>query len=181
MTLEEIEQQIKVCQECRLCEKRTNAVPGEGNKKAELVFIGEGPGKNEDIEGRPFVGSAGKFLNAMLESVGMKREDVFITNIVKCRPPNNRDPEEDEAQKCVSLYLWNQLELISPVLIATLGRHSMYRFLPSHLKISDVHGKPKKVTNEKTKKTFNILPLYHPAAALYNGGLRETLEKDFKN
>ena len=180
MTLEELEKQIKKCQECPLAKIRTNAVPGEGSFSAKIVFLGEGPGKSEDEQGRPFVGAAGKFLTEMIESIGLKREDVFITNIVKCRPPNNRDPEENEVKTCTELYLWRQLELINPVLIATLGRHSMYRFLPSHFKISEVHGKPKRVANEKTGRVFNILPLYHPAAALYNGGLRETLKKDFQ-
>ena len=180
MSLEELAEKIKKCGECRLCETRTNAVPGEGSASAKIVFIGEGPGKEEDLQGRPFVGAAGKFLTQMIESVGLKREDIFITNIVKCRPPENRDPEDDEVKTCTELYLWKQIELINPVLIATLGRHSMYRFLPQTFKISDVHGKPKKIENKRSGKSFNLLPLYHPAAALYNGGLRETLEKDFK-
>lgn len=195
MNLEIIAQQIKKCEKCRLCEKRTNAVPGEGSPTAKIVFIGEGPGRNEDLQGRPFVGAAGKFLTEMLESIGMKREDVFITNIVKCRPPNNRDPFDDEVEICAKLYLWNQLDLINPKLVATLGRHSMYRFLPRDLKISEVHGnlqtqkaeqsshdgKPRKAINKITGKTFNILPLYHPAAALYNGSIRQTMLDDFKN
>ncbi len=180
MNLKDLEKQIKKCQKCRLYKERTNAVFGDGDFKAKIVFIGEAPGKAEDLEGKPFIGAAGKFLTSMIESIGLKREDVFITNIVKCRPPNNRDPQDDEADICSDLYLWKQLELINPLLVATLGRHSMYRFLPNTFKISDVHGKPKKIVNKKTKKTFNILPLYHPAAALYNGGLRETLEEDFK-
>ncbi len=180
MTLSDIERQIKACQECPLAKTRTNAVPGEGNFSADIVFLGEGPGKDEDLQGRPFVGAAGKFLTQMIKSIGLKREDVFITNIVKCRPPNNRDPEDDEVSVCTELYLWRQLELVNPILIATLGRHSMHRFLPKNFKISQIHGIPKKVTNKKTGKTFNILPLYHPAAALYNGALRETLENDFK-
>ncbi|MEK7452830.1 MAG: uracil-DNA glycosylase [Patescibacteria group bacterium] len=180
MTLEEIEKQVKKCKKCRLYKERKNAVFGEGNYSAKIVFIGEAPGKNEDLEGRPFIGSAGKFLNSMLESINIRREDVFITNIVKCRPPNNREPLDDEVYICTSLYLWNQLELINPILIVILGRHSMYRFLPKNLKISDIHGKLKNFINEKTGKFFNILPLYHPAAALYNGSLREILKKDFK-
>jgi len=181
MTLKELEEKAKVCRECRLCEGRQNVVFGEGNEKAKIVFIGEGPGKSEDEQGRPFVGAAGKFLAEMLESIGMTKEDVYITNIVKCRPPGNRDPEDDEVKTCTELYLWHQLEIINPTLVATLGRHSMHRFLPERFRISQEHGKPKKVENETTGRTFNILPLYHPAAALYNGGLRETLQKDFKN
>jgi DNA polymerase len=180
MTLKELEEKIKVCKECRLCENRTNSVPGEGSETAKIVFIGEGPGKEEDLQGRPFVGAAGKFLTQMIESIGMKREDVFITNIVKCRPPNNRDPEDNEVKSCTELYLWRQLNIIDPVLVATLGRHSMYRFLPQTFKISQEHGKPKKIFNKISNREFNILPLYHPAAALYNGGLRATLEEDFK-
>ncbi len=180
MDLEAISNQIKQCQACRLAQGRANAVPGMGNTRTKVVFIGEGPGKQEDAQGEPFVGSAGKFLNTMLESIKMSRSDVFITNIVKCRPPGNRDPQEDEIEKCTSLYLWNQLELINPLLIATLGRHSMHEFLPETAKISAVHGKPMQTVNKRTGKSFNVLPLYHPAAALYNGRLRETLLDDFK-
>ncbi len=180
MNLEAISNQIKQCQACRLAQGRTNAVPGMGNVHAKVVFIGEGPGKQEDAKGEPFVGAAGKFLNTMLESIAMSRSDVFITNVVKCRPPGNRDPQEDEISACTSLYLWNQLELINPLLIATLGRHSMYNFLPQATKISLVHGKLMEVVNKHIGKSFNVLPLYHPAAALYNGGLRQTLLDDFK-
>jgi uracil-DNA glycosylase len=180
MTIEKIAEQVKKCRACRLCEERTNAVPGVGNPRAKVVFIGEGPGKDEDKQGEPFVGAAGKFLNEMIKSVGWERKDVFITNVVKCRPPENRDPQEDEIETCTSLYLWNQLELINPILVATLGRHSMYKFLPSTVKISQVHGTPMQIVNKKTGKKFNILPLYHPAAALYNGSMRATLLADFQ-
>ncbi len=180
MNLEELEKQIKKCKKCNLYKKRIKAVPGEGSKNAKLVFIGEGPGRLEDLKGRPFVGASGKLLSEMLEEINLKREDVFITNIVKCRPPQNRDPQDDEVEICTKFYLWKQLEFINPVLVATLGRHSMYRFLPKNFKISEVHGKPKKIINKKIGKKFNFLPLYHPAAALYNGGLREILKKDFK-
>lgn len=180
MTLNEVAEKVRICQSCRLCEGRTNAVPGVGSSKAEVVFIGEGPGRDEDKQGEPFVGAAGKFLNEMLAGINLKREDVFITNVVKCRPPDNRDPLEDEVQTCASLYLWKQLEIINPVLIVTLGRHSMYNFLPETVKISKVHGAPMQATIKKMGKVFNILPLYHPAAALYNGGLRQTLIADFQ-
>ncbi len=161
---------------CELKETATQAVFGDGNANAGVVFIGEAPGKNEDIEGRPFVGAAGKFLTEMLEGIGMKREDIYITNIVKYRPPNNRDPLPEEKESC-NKWLIKELTIISPKLIVFLGRHSMTRFFPTE-KISDIHGKLLiKNTPEFGKQAF--MPLYHPAAALYNGGMRETLIKDF--
>jgi len=170
-SLEIIAEQVKACTRCRLAETRNKAVPGEGNPHTEVMLVGEGPGFNEDQQGRPFVGNAGKFLEEMLASIGLTREDVFIANIVKCRPPDNRDPEDDEKIACAP-YLDGQLKLINPLLIVCLGRHSMGYFLPG-LKISAVHGEPKKRGNRY------ILPLYHPAAALHNGGLRQTLIDDF--
>lgn len=163
---------------CKLKETATQAVFGDGNANTEVVFIGEAPGKNEDIEGRPFVGAAGKFLAEMLKNIEMKREDIYITNIVKYRPPNNRDPLPEEKEACND-WLINELNIISPKLIVFLGRHSMGRFFPTE-KISDIHGKLliKKVSEFKEKQAF--IPMYHPAAALYNGGMRETLMKDFK-
>ncbi|HET8991412.1 MAG TPA: uracil-DNA glycosylase [Candidatus Saccharimonadales bacterium] len=149
----------------------TQLVFGDGNEDAEIVFIGEAPGKNEDLQGKPFVGAAGKFLNEMLESIGLTRQDVYITNIVKYRPPNNRDPLPTEKQAFLP-YLENQLEIIQPKLVVTLGRHSMNCFLPE-LQISVVHGQPKRYKNRV------YLPLFHPAAALYNGGMRQTLVDDF--
>jgi len=160
----------------------TQLVFGDGNPNAEIVFIGEAPGKNEDIQGKPFVGAAGKFLNEMLEQIGLVREDVYITNIVKYRPPNNRDPLPDE-KKAFLPYLQAQLEVIQPKIVATLGRHSMNCFLPD-LQISKVHGKPKRIKirmkqHEGDVLEIVIMPLFHPAAALYNGGLRQTLIDDF--
>jgi len=162
---------------CKLKGTATQAVFGDGNPETEIVFIGEAPGKNEDIEGRPFVGAAGKFLAEMLENIGIKRENIYITNIVKYRPPNNRDPEQDEKETCND-WLINELKIISPKLIVFLGRHSMTRFFPTE-KISDIHGKLliKNIPELEKKQAF--MPLYHPAAALYNGGMRETLIKDF--
>jgi uracil-DNA glycosylase family 4 len=164
-----------------LAASATQLVFGEGNADADLVFIGEAPGKNEDLAGKPFVGAAGKFLNEMLDMVGLKRENVYITNIVKYRPPNNRDPLPDE-KKAFLPYLQSQLEVIRPKVVATLGRHSMNCFLPD-LQISQVHGQPTRVMLrlKKNKDTLEvvILPLFHPAAALYNGGLRQTLIDDF--
>ena len=163
---------------CELKNTATQAVFGDGNADTDVVFIGEAPGKNEDKEGRPFVGAGGKFLAEMLESIKMKREDIYITNIVKYRPPNNRDPEPQEKADC-NEWLISELKIISPKLIVFLGRHSMGRFFPEE-KISDIHGKLliKNVPELDKKQAF--LPLYHPAAALYNGGMRETLMKDFK-
>lgn len=153
----------------------TQLVFGDGNPEAAIVFIGEAPGKNEDEQGLPFVGAAGKFLNEMLESIGLRREDVYITNIVKYRPPNNRDPEPEE-KKAFWPYLVRQLDVIQPKLVVTLGRHSMEYFLPNQ-RISAIHGQPKRISFGERKQV--ILPLFHPAAALYNGGMRETLIEDF--
>ena len=175
--MQELEEKINVCRDCRLCESRTKAVPGSGSYGAKIVFIGEGPGKEEDLQGKPFVGAAGKFLNTMLKEIGWKREDVFITNVVKCRPPNNRDPLSDEVANCFK-YLDTQLKFIKPALIVTLGRHSMERFLPGY-KISEIHGQPKRVQGIFTEQQV-IFPLYHPAAALYNPALRATLIADMK-
>lgn len=163
----------KICSE--LAEQATNLVMGDGNLDADIVFIGEAPGKNEDLQGLPFVGAAGKFLNEMLASVNLERSDVYITNIVKYRPPNNRDPLPQEKQAFWP-YLIKQLQIIQPKIIITLGRHSMEYFLPG-MKISEIHGQPKRVQFGDEKVV--IMPLFHPAAALYNGGLRQTLLDDF--
>lgn len=176
-TLIEIAEQVKSCTKCGLCKTRTNAVPGSGNPNAEIIFIGEGPGKNEDLKGEPFVGAAGKFLEELLNGIGMQRSDVFITNIVKCRPPGNRDPEPIEVATCYP-YLEKQVALIKPKLIVLLGRHAMYRFLPSDLQISKVHGQAYNYKGIATEKQV-YLPLYHPAVALYNGSYRDILKKDF--
>lgn len=166
----------KLCT-CTLKEEATQAVPGEGSADAEILFIGEAPGKNEDLQGVPFIGAAGKFLALMLASIGLKREDIYITNIVKYRPPNNRDPLPDEILACEE-WLHKQIKIIQPKIIVTLGRHAMEHFIPGK-KISEVHG-------QSFQKTFpglgtqTFFVLYHPAAALYNGSLRATLLKDFK-
>ncbi len=149
----------------------TQLVFGDGNPSAEIVFIGEAPGKNEDLQGIPFIGAAGKFLNKMLATIDLKREDIYITNIIKYRPPNNRDPLPEEKEAWLPI-LQEQLNILEPKLIVTLGRHSMDAVLPG-LKISQVHGEPKRF------KGRVYLPLFHPAAALYNGGLRQTLLDDF--
>jgi len=158
-----------------LAKTATNLVMGDGNADADIVFIGEAPGKNEDLQGLPFVGAAGKFLNEMLAGIGLERKDIYITNIVKYRPPNNRDPEPAE-KKAFWPFLVKQLQVIQPKIVVTLGRHSMEYFLPNQ-KISVIHGEPKRVAFGDDKVI--ILPLFHPAAALYNGGMRETLIEDF--
>ena len=164
-----------------LAASATQLVFGDGNPAAKIVFIGEAPGKNEDIQGKPFVGAAGKFLNEMLEGIGLERKDVYITNIVKYRPPDNRDPLPEE-KKAFLPYLQAQLEAIQPQLVVTLGRHSMNCFLPD-LQISKIHGEAKRIRISMKESgevlTIVILPLFHPAAALYNGGMRQTLIDDF--
>lgn len=153
----------------------TQLVFADGNPEADIVFIGEAPGKNEDLQGVPFIGAAGKFLNEMLATIGLKREDIYITNIVKYRPPNNRDPLPQEKKEFWP-YLVRQLDVIAPKLVVTLGRHSMEYFLPNQ-KISTIHGEPKRIKFGDREQV--VMPLYHPAAALYNGGLRQTLLDDF--
>ena len=172
LTIELLSEKLKAWDGCELA-KKSNPVLGEGNPNADVVFIGEAPGKREDELGRPFVGPAGKFLDELLGSIGFKREDVYITNIVKYRPPGNRDPEPEEKTACLP---WVKLELaiIKPKVIATLGKHALNEFFPK-LSISHVHGKAQKVTEDLT-----VFPIYHPAAALHNGGLRGALFEDFK-
>lgn len=166
-----------------LAKTAKNLVIGDGNPDADIVFIGEAPGKREDEQGLPFVGASGKFLNEMLASVGLRREDVYITNIVKYRPPDNRDPSPQEKKDFLP-YLQRQLEVIAPKVVITLGRHSTNCFLPD-LQISKSHGQPKKIQLQLKENNdvleVVILPLYHPAAALYNGGMRQTLLDDFGN
>lgn len=162
---------------CELRASATQAVPGAGSAEAKIVFIGEAPGKSEDIQGVPFVGAAGKFLNEMLGQINLLREDIYITNIVKYRPPDNRDPLPSEKDACRE-WLTAELNTIEPELIIFLGRHAMNNFFPE-LKISEAHGKMliKKFKDIDTKYFF---PLYHPAAALYDGSMREVLISDFK-
>ena len=162
-----------VCPE--LAEQATQLVMGDGSLDAEIVFIGEAPGKKEDESGLPFVGASGKFLNEMLAQAGLVRDDVYITNVVKYRPPKNRDPKPAE-KKAFMPYLLEQLEIIQPKVVITLGRHSMEYFLPGAV-IGNVHGQPHDVDIDGVK--WIIIPLYHPAAALYNGSLRQTLIDDF--
>lgn len=171
-TLEKIAEECRICQKCVLAQRRTQAVPGAGSAVAHIMFIGEGPGRSEDEQGLPFVGAAGKVLDNLLEGIGLEREEVFIANVVKCRPPQNRDPLPEEAAACAE-YLTRQVELIKPKLIVLLGRHSMERFLPG-LKISLDHGKPKRKDGQV------YFPIYHPAAAIYRRELLADLERDFR-
>jgi DNA polymerase len=171
-TLEQIASQVQACQLCRLAQSRTNAVPGEGPADADIVLVGEGPGFHEDQQGRPFVGAAGNFLEELLASIGLQRQDVYITNLVKCRPPGNRDPREDELESCTSNYLEKQLEAINPKVVVTLGRFSMQRYFPN-AKISRIHGQPKQRGGRL------IVPMYHPAAALHQPSLRAVVQQDF--
>lgn len=169
--LDSLHQHIYACQQCALHAGRTTAVPGEGAPQASLMFIGEGPGFNEDRHGRPFIGAAGQFLDTLLHSIGLDRKDVFITNMVKCRPPNNRDPFPSEIAACAS-FLETQIEIIKPKVIVPLGRHALARWFPN-----EAIGKLRAVPRQFGEIT--LFPLYHPAAALHNGGLRSTIEGDF--
>ena len=164
--------EVRGCTRCPLHRARTHAVPGEGNPLTDVLLVGEGPGAREDATGRPFVGPAGQLLNELLASLGWERGDVFIANVVKCRPPGNRDPEPEEIGAC-STYLDRQEEAIDPVVIVTLGRHSLARYLPG-ARISAVHGQLRRVGGRF------IFPMYHPAAALHQASLRETLFADIR-
>jgi len=177
--LEGIAAEVRVCDRCRLAQGRTNAVPGEGDPDTEVVFIGEGPGQNEDRQGRPFVGAAGSLLEELLGMIGWKRDDVFITNVVKCRPPNNRDPEADEIAACEP-FLRRQLEVLDPALLVTLGRFSLQTFMPGD-RISRVHGTGRAIDPDTGARAATGYALYHPAAALRQGSLKETMQRDMAN
>ncbi len=168
--LTELYKEVAVCKRCRLYRTATNAVPGEGPEKADVMFIGEGPGWNEDQQGRPFVGAAGKFLDHLFSLIGLNRSDVYIANVVKHRPPNNRDPLPEEIAAC-SYFLDLQIAIVRPKIIVTLGRHSMARYFPNQ-SISKIHG-----TYEK-RNGIVYFAMYHPAAALHQQNLRYELEQD---
>ena len=170
--LERLAKKIRVCTKCELHRARKNAVPGEGPAHAEIMLIGEGPGAREDEQGRPFVGASGKFLDQLLEQAGVTRADVWITNVVKCRPPGNRDPLPDEVETCTSNYLQHQIELVDPSIIVTLGRHSMGWFFKG-AKITQIHGQMRKVDDRF------VIAMFHPAAALHQQSLRSTILADF--
>jgi DNA polymerase len=171
--LAQIADEVRVCTRCALANRRTLAVPGEGNVLSDVLLVGEGPGAREDATGRPFVGPAGQLLTELLRGIGWEREDVFITNIVKCRPPGNRDPEPDESAACAA-YLDRQERALDPAVVVTLGRHSLQRYLPG-ARIGAVHG--------RLRRSFSgqyVFPMYHPAAALHQASLRETLFRDIR-
>lgn len=170
--MRELVAQVKTCQLCRLAKTRTNAVPGDGNTAAEVMFVGEGPGYHEDRQGLPFVGAAGSFLNELLGIAGLSRPEVYIANVVKCRPPNNRDPEPDEIAACTP-YLERQVALINPRVIVTLGRYSMARFFPGE-RISKIHGTARVVDGRL------CVAMYHPAAGLHQASLADIIRADFR-
>lgn len=170
--LREVAAEVSTCSKCKLCKGRTKAVPGEGNLNAKILFIGEGPGFHEDQQGRPFVGPAGQFLDELLASINLKRSDVFITNVVKCRPPGNRDPEPEEIAACND-YLDRQIAALQPQVIVTLGRYSMAKFFGGE-KISAIHGRARKMDG------YICIAMYHPAAGLHRTELKEVIREDFK-
>ncbi len=170
--IRELNEQVAVCPNCALAKTRTKAVPGSGNPETDIVFIGEGPGFHEDQQGLPFVGQSGKFLDELLASIELRREDVYICNVVKCRPPNNRDPQPEEIAACAP-WLEQQLDIIKPRVIVTLGRFSMSRYFKGQA-IGRIHGQPKEIDG------VLVVPMYHPAAALHQASLRNTILEDFK-
>jgi DNA polymerase len=170
--LEKLAKQVVVCTKCELHRSRKKAVPGEGPTHAEIMFIGEGPGFHENEQGRPFVGAAGKFLDQLLEQAGVTRADVWITNVVKCRPPGNRDPLPDEVEICTSNYLQHQIKIVNPSIIVTLGRFSMGLFFKG-AKITQIHGQMRKVVDRF------VIAMYHPAAALHQLSLKPDIMADF--
>ncbi len=174
IALEAIAKNVRACKQCSLHSGRTQAVPGAGRPDADIMFIGEAPGYHEDQQGLPFVGASGKYLTELLALIGLSRSDVFITNVIKCRPPGNRDPLPAEIDTCVPAYLNEQIAIIQPKIIATLGRFSMALFFPKTARISKIHG-------EATRADGRIYyPLFHPAAVLRNMNLKPTMEEDFK-
>lgn len=168
--LAQLGEEIVACRDCELAKSRTKVVPGEGAEDADLLFIGEAPGWHEDQQGRPFVGPAGQFLDQLLASIGLRREEVYIANVIKCRPPQNREPLPAEIESCRK-WLDRQIEIIQPQMIITLGRYSLARYFPTE-SIGKIHGKPRKLGG------VIYYPMYHPAAALHQGSLRRTIETD---
>jgi len=169
----EISGEVVICTKCRLCETRKHAVPGEGSISSRVMFVGEAPGEQEDVQGRPFVGAAGKLLTELLQSINLRRQDVYITNIAKCRPPNNRPPRKDEAGACRP-YLERQIALIRPKVICPMGNSAIRAFMDSDKSVTELHGIPFEV------ESVTYFPMYHPAAALYTFSLRRVMEEDFR-
>lgn len=170
--LDELRVQVESCRRCPLCDGRTQTVFGVGNPHARVMFIGEAPGKNEDLQGEPFVGAAGHYLNELLGCAGLRREDVFIANVLKCRPPGNRDPRPEEIQTCTP-FLREQTRTIDPEVLVTLGKFSTQFVLKTQAGITRLHGRVQRAGK------FLVFPIFHPAAALYDGAKREALENDF--
>ena len=170
--LDELRVQVESCRGCPLCDGRTQTVFGVGNPHARVMFIGEAPGKNEDLQGEPFVGAAGHYLNELLGCAGLRREDVFIANVLKCRPPGNRDPRPEEIQTCTP-FLREQTRTIDPEVLVTLGKFSTQFVLKTQVGITRLHGRVQRAGK------FLVFPIFHPAAALYDGAKREALENDF--
>lgn len=171
--LAEIREEVSTCKACSLCKGRTNVVFGEGNPHARVMIIGEAPGKNEDLQGKPFVGAAGKFLDELLEVAGLKREDVFIANVLKCRPPSNRNPKPEEIEACAT-FLRQQTQTISPDVIVTLGNFATQFILRTGVGITHLRG-----TVQRAGR-FLVLPVFHPAAAIYDRSKRDVLLSDFE-
>lgn len=177
--LDNIVKEIKTCTKCHLAKTRTNAVPGEGDKQTEIIFIGEAPGRNEDIQAKPFVGQAGKILDNLLREIGLDRKKVYITNIVKCRPPGNRDPQPEEINTCIP-HLFKQIAAIKPKVICTLGRFAFAEIMERKVFISSEHGRPFKTEHgNRIGEGINVFPLYHPAATLHQPNLMSALKEDF--
>lgn len=170
--LDKLRVQVESCRRCPLCDGRTQTVFGVGNPHARVMFIGEAPGKNEDLQGEPFVGAAGHYLNELLGCAGLRREDVFIANVLKCRPPGNRDPRPEEIQTCTP-FLREQTRTIDPEVLVTLGKFSTQFVLKTQMGITRLHGRVQRAGK------FLVFPIFHPAAALYDGAKREALENDF--
>lgn len=175
-TLAAIDEEVRACTRCRLAAGRTHAVPGEGSPDTEVIFVGEGPGQHEDEQGRPFVGAAGSLLTDLLRSIGWRRDEVFITNVVKCRPPGNRDPEPDEMAACAP-YLARQLAVLDPAVVVTLGRFSLGTFMPG-ARIGSAHGTARPVDPATGAPAASAFAMYHPAAAFRQAALRDTLFQD---
>ena len=176
--LDEIAGEVRVCTNCRLHQTRTKAVPGEGDPDTEVVFVGEGPGEHEDRQGRPFIGRSGELLNELIQSIGWRRDEVFITNVVKCRPPGNRDPQPDEIEAC-SGFLRRQLEVLDPAVVVTAGKYSLASFRPGE-RISSSHGTSRPVDPATGARSALAFAMYHPAFALYQASNRQTLVDDMR-
>jgi len=171
-----LEEKIEKCHQCPLWKKRTNSVPGEGNPKTRIIFIGEAPGKIEDLTGHPFVGQAGKLLNKLLKLADLKRNKTWIGSVIKCRPPKNRPPKPQELKACKK-WINKQIKTIKPKIIVSLGSFALHHFLPKSVKITQIHGQPKKIIFAGRK--IILLPMFHPAAGLRSARTKKNLEEDF--